>query len=143
MDIKSLGLNVAQGTMLTEGFYWDLDEGTRAFSQRFRALHGSMPSAIQAGIYSATRHYLKAAVAAQTDEAQAVVAEMRQLPISDDVVRNAKLREDGRMVHDFYVFQVKSPAESKGEWDYYKLVATVAGDEAFRPISSACTALKK
>lgn len=142
-DVKSLGLDVAQGTMVTEGFYWDLDEGTRAFSQRFRTIHGSMPSAIQAGIYSATRHYLKAAVAAKTDEAQAVVAKMRQLPISDEVVRNARLREDGRMVHDFYVFQVKSPAESKGQWDYYKPVATIPGDEAFRPISAECTALKK
>lgn len=143
MDVKALGLDVAQGATVAEGFYWNTDDGTRAFSQRFKALHGSPPSAIQAGIYSATRHYLKAAVAAKTDEAKAVVAKMRELPIADDVVRNARLREDGRMVHDFYVFQVKSPAESKGDWDYYKLLATIPGDEAFRPISPICTALKK
>ncbi len=143
MDIKSLGLDVAQGTTVTEGFYWDIDDGTRAFSQRFKALHGSMPSAIQAGIYSSTRHYLKAAVAAKTDDAKTVIAKMRELPIADEVVRNARLREDGRMVHDFYVFQVKSPAESKGDWDFYKPVATIPGDEAFRPISPTCTALKK
>ncbi len=143
MDIKSLGLDVAQGTMVTEGFYWDLDDGTRAFSERFRALHGNMPSAIQAGIYSSTRHYLKAAMAAKTDEAKTVVAKMRELPIADEVVRNARLREDGRMVHDFYVFQVKSPAESKGDWDFYKPIATIPGDQAFRPIIPACTALKK
>jgi branched-chain amino acid transport system substrate-binding protein len=143
MDVKGLGLDVAQGATVAEGFYWDLDDGTRAFSQRFKALHGSPPSAIQAGIYSATRHYLKAAVAAKTDEAKAVVAKMRELPIADEVVRNARLREDGRMVHDFYVFQVKSPSESKGDWDYYKVLATIPGDEAFRPISPTCTALNK
>ncbi len=144
MDVRSIGLAAAQGTTLTEGFYWDLDERTRTWSRRFLAAHGTMPSAIHAGIYSATRHYLKAVAAAKTDEAKAVVAQMRHIPIDDDVVRNARLREDGRMVHDFYVFQVKAPSESKDEWDYYKLVATIPGDEAFKPLSqSTCPAIKK
>jgi len=144
MDVKSVGLASAQGTTLTEGFYWNIDERTRAFSERFKAVHGAVPSAIQAGVYSSVRHYLKAVAAAKSDEARTVIAKMRELPIEDEVVRNAKLREDGRMVHDFYVFQVKKPAESKGEWDLYDLVATIPGDQAFRPLAqSACPAMKK
>jgi branched-chain amino acid transport system substrate-binding protein len=144
MDVKSVGLAAAQGTVLTEGFYWNIDERTRAFSDRFRTAHGAVPSAIQAGIYSATRHYLKAVAAAKSDEAKTVIAKMREVPIEDDVVRNARLREDGRMVHDFYVFQVKKPADSKGEWDLYDLVATIPGDQAFRPLAqSACPTLKR
>ncbi|AZO79600.1 MULTISPECIES: ABC transporter substrate-binding protein [unclassified Bosea (in: a-proteobacteria)] len=144
MDVKSVGLASAQGTILTEGFYWNIDERTRAFSERFKTAHGAVPSAIQAGVYSSVRHYLKAVVAAKSDEAKTVIAKMRELPIEDEVVRNAKLREDGRMVHDFYVFQVKKPAESKGEWDLYDLVATIPGDQAFRPLAqSACPAIKK
>lgn len=144
MDVKSVGLAAAQGTILTEGFYWDIDQRTRAFSERFKAAHGAVPSAIQAGVYSSVRHYLKAVVAAKSDEAKTVIAKMREVPIEDEVVRNARLREDGRMVHDFYVFQVKKPAESKGEWDLYDLVATIPGDQAFRPLAqSACPAIKK
>lgn len=144
MDVKSVGLASAQGTILTEGFYWDIDERTRAFSERFKTAHGAVPSAIQAGVYSSVRHYLKAVVAAKSDEAKTVIAKMREVPIEDEVVRNARLREDGRMVHDFYVFQVKKPAESKGEWDLYDLVATIPGDQAFRPLAqSACPAIKK
>jgi branched-chain amino acid transport system substrate-binding protein len=144
MDVKSVGLASAQGTILTEGFYWNIDELTRAFSERFKTAHGAVPSAIQAGVYSSVRHYLKAVVAAKSDEAKTVIAKMREVPIEDEVVRNAKLREDGRMVHDFYVFQVKKPAESKGEWDLYDLVATIPGDQAFRPLAqSACPAIKK
>ena len=144
MDVKSVGLAAAQGTILTEGFYWNIDERTRAFSERFKTAHGAVPSAIQAGVYSSVRHYLKAVVAAKSDEAKTVIAKMREVPIEDEVVRNAKLREDGRMVHDFYVFQVKKPAESKGEWDLYDLVATIPGDQAFRPLAqSACPAIKK
>jgi branched-chain amino acid transport system substrate-binding protein len=103
-----------------------------------------VPSAIHAGIYSAVRHYLKAVAAGKTDEAKAVIAKMREVPIEDEVVRNAKLRVDGRMVHDFYVFQVKKAAASKGDWDFYDLVATIPGDQAFRPLSqSACPAVRK
>jgi branched-chain amino acid transport system substrate-binding protein len=133
-DVRSLGLDASQGTLLTEGFYWDLDDRTRAFSQRFEIKNGAMPSMIQAGIYSSVRHYLKAVVAAKTDEAKAVIKKMRELPIDDDVVRNARLRADGRMVHDYYVFRVKAPTESKGPWDLYALEATVSGDQAFRPM---------
>ena len=144
MDVRSLGLDTAQGTLLTEGFYWDLDDGTRAFSARFRAAHGTVPSAIHAGIYSAVRHYLKAAAAAGTDEAQSVMAKMHEMPVQDEVVRNAHLRPDGRLVHDFYVFQVKQPAASKGEWDLYDTVATIPGDQAFRPLAqSTCPAIRK
>ncbi len=133
-DIHSLGLAAAQGTTTTEGYYWDLDDGTRAFARRFMAVHGAMPSVIQAGLYSATLHYLKAVVASGSREPKAVIAKMRELPIEDDVVRHAHLRPDGRMVHDFYVFKVKTPAESTGPWDIYRLVATVPGDAAFRPM---------
>ncbi|TNC14328.1 ABC transporter substrate-binding protein [Methylobacterium terricola] len=144
MDVKSIGLPTAQGTVLTEGFYWDLDPGTRAFSARFRALHGTVPSAIHAGIYSAVRHALKAAAAAGTDEAGAVMAKMHALPIADEVVRNARLRPDGRMVHDFYVFQVKAPGASRGDWDFYEKLATIPGEQAFRPLDQGnCPALAK
>lgn len=143
-DVKSVGLPVAQGTLLTEGFYWNLDDGTRAFSERFKKEQGAMPSAIQAGVYSSILHYLKAVAAAKSDDAKTVVAKMRELPIKDDVVRNAKLREDGRMVHDFYVFQVKAPGASKGDWDLYDLVGTIPGDEAFRSIADGkCPLLGK
>ena len=135
-DVKSLGLDVAQNTILTEGFYWDLDDRTRAFSKRFESKAGAMPSMIHAGIYSSVRHYLKAVVAAKTDEAKTVIKKMRELPIDDDVVRNGQLREDGRMVHDYYVFRVKKPSESKSPWDLYALEATLPGDQAFREISA-------
>jgi branched-chain amino acid transport system substrate-binding protein len=133
-DIHSLGLAAAQGATTTEGFYWDLDEGTRAFAKRFLAVHGSMPSVIHAGLYSAALHYLKAVAASGSREPKVVIAKMRELPIEDDVVRHAHLRPDGRMVHDFYVFRVKAPAESTGEWDIYRLLATVPGEAAFRPM---------
>jgi branched-chain amino acid transport system substrate-binding protein len=135
-DVKGLGLDIAQGTLLTEGFYWDLDERTRAFSRRFEQANGAMPTMIHAGIYSSVRHYLKAVVAAQTDEAKAVIKKMRELPIVDDVVRNAWLRKDGRMVHDYYIFRVKKPTESHGPWDLYSLEATVPGEQAFRPMDA-------
>lgn len=142
LDVKSVGLKTAQGTLLSEGFYWNLDDGTRAFSERFKAQNGKIPSAIHAGVYSSVLHYLKSAAAAKSDDAGTVVAKMAELPIKDDVVRNARLRPDGRMVHDFYVFEVKSPEASRGEWDLYDLVATLPGDEAFRPLSqSACPAI--
>ncbi len=133
-DVHSLGLETAQGMTMTDGFYWDRDDETRAFSRRFFEKMHIMPTMIHAGVYSEVRHYLKAIAAAKTDEAKAVVAKMRELPIEDFFAKHAKLREDGRMVHDMYLMQVKAPAESKGEWDLYKILATVPGDAAFRPI---------
>jgi branched-chain amino acid transport system substrate-binding protein len=135
LDVKGLGLQVAGGTVLTEGFYWDLDAGTRAFSNRFEARQHAMPSQIQAGLYSAVRHYLKSVADARSKDAVTAIRRMHTLPISDEVVRNAHLRADGRMVHDYYVFQVKKPAESKGPWDLYTLLDTIPGDQAFRPMT--------
>ncbi len=135
LDVKGLGLPAAAGTVLTEGFYWDIDDGTRAFSRRFLARQGAMPSQIQAGLYSAVRHYLKAVAASRGTEARAVIRGMHDLPISDDVVRHAELRPDGRMVHDYYAFQVKQPEQSRGPWDLYTLLDTIPGAEAFRPVA--------
>ena len=144
MDVRGIGLPTAQGTVLTEAFYWNLDDRTRAFSDRFRALHGTVPAPSHAGNYSATRHYLRAVAASKSDEARTVVAKMHELPVDDDVVRNATLRPDGRLIHDTYVFQVKKPSESKGEWDVYDLVAAIPAAQAFRPIADGgCPALKQ
>ena len=134
-EVKGIGLTAAAGTVLTEGFYWDFDDGTRAFSNRFFARQNAMPSATQAGLYSQVRHYLKGVAASKSTDPATVMRALRTIPIVDDVVRNAKLRPDGRMVHDFYVFQVKAPAESTGPWDLYKVVAVIPGEEAFRPIA--------
>jgi len=136
LDVKGLGLAAAAGTVLTEGFYWDIDDGTRAFSQRFLARHGAMPSQIQAGLYSAVRHYLKAVAASNSADARTVIRKMHALPIADDVVRHAELRPDGRMVHDYYVFNVKQPSEAHGPWDLYTLLDTIPGNEAFRPVAA-------
>jgi branched-chain amino acid transport system substrate-binding protein len=133
-DVQALTLPVAQGLLLTESFYWDLNDETRAWTKRFRAKKDKLPSMLTIGVYSSTLHYLKAVQAAGTDEPKAVMAKMRELPVNDASVKNGKLREDGRMVRDMYLFQVKSPAESKGKDDIYKLVATVPGDEAYRPM---------
>ena len=136
LDVKGLGLPAAAGTVLTEGFYWDIDDGTRAFSRRFLARQGAMPSQIQAGLYSTVRHYLKAVAAVRGTGARAVIRTMHELPISDDVVRHAALRPDGRMVHDYYVFSVKQPEQSRGPWDLYALLDTIPGAEAFRPLAA-------
>jgi branched-chain amino acid transport system substrate-binding protein len=143
-DTHSLGLGIAQGMILTEGFYWDMDDDTRAFSKRFLDKVGRMPTMVQAGVYSAVAHYLKAIEAAGTDAAPTVIATMKALPIHDFFARNGRLREDGRMVHDMYLVQVKTPAESKGEWDLYKIIATVPGDQAYRPMDQGgCPLVKK
>jgi branched-chain amino acid transport system substrate-binding protein len=142
-DVHSLGLKEAQGLILTDAFYWDRDDETRAFSNRFLAKVGHMPTMIQAGLYSATMHYLKAIEKIGTDEAPKVMAEMRATPINDFFTHNGKIRIDGRMVHDMYLFEVKKPEESKGEWDLYKLLATVPGDEAFRPLDKGGCPLVK
>ena len=133
-DVQSLTLPVAQGLVLTELFYWDLNDETRAWTKRYRAKKDRLPSMLTAGVYSSTLHYLKAVQAAGTDDAKAVMAKMRELPVNDVMTKNGKLREDGRLVRDMYLFEVKSPAESKSKDDIYKLIATVPGDKAYRPL---------
>jgi len=133
-DVQSLTLPVAQGLVLTEAFYWDLNDETRAWTKRYRAKKDKLPSMLTAGVYSSTLHYLKAVQAAGTDEPKAVMAKMRELPVNDVMTKNGKLREDGRLVRDMYLFQVKAPSESKGKDDIYTLVATVPGDQAYRPM---------
>lgn len=143
-DTHSLGLQQEQGLILTDGFYWDMNDETRAFSKRFMEKVGHMPTMIQAGLYSATMHYLQAIDATGTDDTAKVMAKMKATPINDFFAKNGHIREDGRMVHDMYLFEVKKPSESKGEWDLYKLLATVPGDEAFRPMSEGgCPYIKK
>jgi branched-chain amino acid transport system substrate-binding protein len=142
-DIHSIGLPVAKGIILTEGFYWDRTDATRAWSKRFFERRKAMPSMVQAGVYSSALHYLKAVKAAGTDEPKAVMEKMRELPIHDMFAEEGKVRPDGRMIHDMYVMQVKSPEESKYPWDYYKILKTIPGDEAFRPLAeSECPLVK-
>ena len=135
-DIHSLGLAQTQGLTFTDGFYWDLDEQTRAFSKRFQARHKAMPTQYQAGVYSAVAHYLKAIQACGTDEAGPVVAQMQATPVEDFFSRNGHLRPDGRMVHDMYMVQAKTPAASQSEWDLLRVMATIPGDEAFRSLAA-------
>jgi branched-chain amino acid transport system substrate-binding protein len=129
-EVNGLGLQAAQGLVLTEGFYWDHDDTTRAFSERFFKRTGRMPSMIHAGTYSATLSYLKAVKAAGTKDTEAVAKKLKELPV-DDAFAKGKVLENGRMVHDMYLFEVKKPSESKKPWDYYKELATVPGDKAF------------
>ena len=143
-DIHTLGLETAQGLLLSESFYWDLNDRTRAWSKRFMARTGRMPTMLQAGVYSATMHYLQAVKAAGTTETGAVMAQMRRTPVNDLFATNGHIREDGLMVHDMFLFQVKTPAESKGPWDYYKVLATIPGDTAFPTLAdSTCKLVKK
>jgi branched-chain amino acid transport system substrate-binding protein len=142
-DIHSIGLPNAQGLILTTAFYWDMDEGKRAFAERFDKAHGTMPSQVHAGTYSAVTHYLKAVKAAGTTDADAVMKKMRETPV-DDFAFKGRIREDGRMVHDMYLAQVKTPEESKRPWDYYKILKTIPGEQAFTPLAeSKCSLLKK
>ena len=142
-DVQALTLPVAQGLVLTEAFYWDLNDETRAWTSRFRKKRDKLPSMLTAGVYSSTLHYLKAVQAANTDEPAAVMAKMREMPVNDFMTKNGKLREDGRLVRDMYLFQVKSPSESKGKDDIYKLLATVPGDQAYRPLNEGKCPLVK
>ncbi len=143
-DIDSVGLETAQGLILAEAFYWDLNDETRAFSKRFMERTKRVPTSAQAGVYSSTLHYLKAVKAAGTPDAAPVMKLMKDTPINDMFAKNGKIREDGRMVHDMYLFEVKKPSDSKGRWDDYKLLATVPGEEAFQPLSaSRCPLVKK
>ncbi|SEP29344.1 branched-chain amino acid transport system substrate-binding protein [Methylobacterium sp. ap11] len=135
-DIRALGLDSAKGLLLADSFYWDMTDATRTWSKRFMArFDGRAPGSLQAGVYGAVSHYLKAIQAAGTDEAKTVMAKMREIPIDDFYTKNAHLRADGRVIRDMYLFQVKTPAESKYPWDYYKLLETVPGEQAFRPLA--------
>ncbi len=147
-DVNSLGLKVAQGLNFTETFYWDLNDGTRAFSKRFseRMKNKAMPSMVQAGVYSGLMHYFKAleALGGNPHDGAKVVAKMKELPTDDALFGKGSIRADGRKLHPAYLFEVKKPEESKGPWDYYKLVGTTPADQAFRPLSeSACPLVKK
>jgi branched-chain amino acid transport system substrate-binding protein len=134
-DVHALGLETAQGLVLTESFYWDLNEGTREWSARFEKLDGDKPTMVQAGVYAGVLHYLKAIEAAKTNEADAVVAKMKELPTDDPLFGKGEIRADGRKIHDMYLFKVKSPDQSSGAWDYYETVATIPADKAFRPLA--------
>lgn len=143
-DVHAIGLNTAQGLYLTEGWYWDLNNETRAWAAKYEAEMKKKPNSNHASVYSSTMHYLKAVQAAGTDDTAAVMKKMQETPINDMFAKNGKLRPDGRMVHDMYLFQVKTPAESKGAWDYYNLKGTIKGDDAFQSLAqSRCAALKK
>jgi branched-chain amino acid transport system substrate-binding protein len=134
-DVQALGLDAAQGLYLTEPFYWDLNAGTRAFSDRFAHRNGGKrPSMIQAGVYAGLMHYFKAVHASGSTEAAAVVAAMKATPTDDPLFGHGLVRPDGRVLHDMYLFRVKTPAESKGPWDDYKLIRTIPQNEAFRPL---------
>ncbi len=138
-DVHSIGLSVAQGLTLTAAFYWDLDEATRAWSKRFGALNGGrMPTMAQAGVYSAVRHYLKAVAKAGTTDGPAVAAAMRGMPVDDMMTHNAQIRDDGWVMRDLYLFQVKTPAESKAPWDYYRLISRIDAADAAPPRLADC-----
>jgi branched-chain amino acid transport system substrate-binding protein len=134
-EVHALGLDAAQGMLLAEGFYWDQSEEARSWSRRFFERRKLMPNMMNAGDYSATLHYLKAVKAAGTDDAKAVAAKMREIPIEDPMTKHGRIRPDGRVERDMYLFRVKAPAESKGPWDYYSLVASIPADQAFRPLA--------
>jgi branched-chain amino acid transport system substrate-binding protein len=143
-DIDSVGLETAQGLLVAEAFYWDLNDDTRAFTKRFMERTKRVPTSAQAGVYSSVTHYLKAVKAAGTTDADAVMKLMRSTPINDMFAKGGRIREDGRMVHDMYLFEVKKPSESKGKSDDYKLLATVAGNDAFQSLeASRCPLVKK
>ena len=143
-DVHALGLNAAQGLVVTNSFYWDKTDKTRAWGKRFIERHGKAPTMIQAGVYSGTLHYLKAVQAAGTDEAMAVAAKMRATPVNDMYNDNVQIRADGRVLHEMNLVQVKAPSESKYPFDYYKILTTIPGENAFRPLSqSECPLVKK
>jgi branched-chain amino acid transport system substrate-binding protein len=141
--VHSLGLGTTQGMMLAENFYWDLDEATRAWSKRFFEQTKKMPNSLQAGVYSATMHYLQAVARAGTDDTDAVMAAMRAAPVDDFFAHDAHIRADGVLVHDMRLFQVKAPSESHYPWDYLKLIATIQGEKAFGSLAeSRCPLVK-
>ena len=142
-DVHSLGLKTAQGLQLTEGFYWDQDDQTRAWSKKFFDKMKKEPTMVQAGVYSAVTHYLNAVKAANSLDGMAVMKQLKSAPINDFAIRNGKIQEDGSLIHDMYLFEVKKPEESKGEWDLYKTISTIPGAQAFkRPKGNECPLVK-
>ena len=138
-EVHGLGLEAAQGLTLTEGYYWDRNDASREFAHRFFERTGRMPNMIHAGTYSAVMQYLKAIDAAGTDETEAVAQKLHEMPVEDFFAENGKVGANGRMIHDMYLMEVKKPSESKEPWDYYKVLATIPGDEAFiKPAESDC-----
>ncbi|MDX3967178.1 MAG: ABC transporter substrate-binding protein [Bradyrhizobium sp.] len=147
-DVKAIGLETAQGLNFTETFYWDMNDKTRAFSKRFaeKMKNNAPPTMVQAGVYAGVRHYLKAleALGGNPHDGVKVVAKMKSMPTEDDLFGKGEIQPNGRTIHNAYLFEVKKPSESKGPWDFYKLVGTVPGDQAFTPLSeSKCALLKK
>jgi branched-chain amino acid transport system substrate-binding protein len=144
-DVHALGLKTAQGLIFTESWYWDLNDANRAFANEFAAANkGNRPTMVQAGVYSAVTHYLKAVHALKSDaDGAAVVAKMKEMPTDDRLFGKGSIRQDGRKIHPMYLFEVKKPAESKGPWDYYKLRATIPAEEAFRPLADGGCPLVK
>jgi branched-chain amino acid transport system substrate-binding protein len=142
-DIHALGLTTANGLVFTTAFYWDRDEGSRVWSKRFFERTGRMPGMVQAGTYSAVLHYLKAMEAAGTADGKVVADKMRELPV-DDFFAKGRVREDGRMMHDMYLVEVKTPSESNAKWDYYKVLRRIPAEEAAQPLTeSKCSLVKK
>jgi branched-chain amino acid transport system substrate-binding protein len=142
-EVHGLGLQAAQGLVLTESYYWDLNDRTREFGERFFKRTGRMPNMVHAGMYSATLQYLKAVKAAGTKDADAVAKKLKELPVDDAFTANGRVQANGRMVSDVYLFQVKKPSESKRDWDYYKLLATVPGDAAYPTAANSGCPLTK
>jgi branched-chain amino acid transport system substrate-binding protein len=136
-DVHALGLEAAQGTLAVESYYWDLDDPMRAFGKRFMAKQGTMPNQTQAAIYGAVQHYLKCVAAAGTADADTVMKAIRGTPVDDFMTHGAKIRDDGRLMRDTYLFQVKKPSESKEEWDYYKLVHRIPGEQTVIPANES------
>jgi len=142
-DINSLGLKTANGLQLTEAFYWDQNDETRAWSKRFMEKINHQPTMVQAGVYGAITHYLNAIKATGSDDGLTVVKKMKETPVNDFMTKNGKIQESGRLIRDMYLFEVKKPAESKGPWDYYKQIATIPGEQAFkRPGGNECPLIK-
>jgi branched-chain amino acid transport system substrate-binding protein len=142
-DVHTIGLDVAKGMTFIDGFYWNADSESRAWSKRFFARRGVMPTMSHAGVYSAVTHYLRAVQAAGTDDALAVAAKMRERPVDDFFAKGGRIRADGRLVHDMYLVQVKQPAQSRQPWDYYDILSTIPSAKAFRPIDESVCPLVK
>ena len=142
-DVHSLGLKTANGLQLTEAFYWDQNDETRAWSKKFSEKMKKEPTMVQAGVYGAITHYLNAIKATGTDDGAAVVQKMKETPVNDFMTKNGKILDNGRLIRDMYLFEVKKPSESKGEWDLYKQISTIPGEQAFkRPGGNECPYVK-